>query len=104
VCSASAPCFGQGAQPAAPCGSNDACRAASPTVEALAPPTPSVGGGNVPAPETRVGIPRRATRAELLAKTLRVCRKRHRGHRRRCEAAARRKFGRVHTGRNGKRA
>lgn len=94
------PCPAQGGNSTAPpCASAETCRSKAPLgIYAAVPPVtvgPPVGAGLVhaQAPVPRLG------RKQLLSRALRVCRRKRRQSRRRCEALARRRYGLNHTAR-----
>ena len=95
VCSVSVPCPSYPAEPA-PCSEGESCKAPpSPQPELFgAPPSATFNGiGNAPSMRTGVkGKGRPLSRAQRLARALRVCRRKH-GHRRvECERQARRRY------------
>lgn len=93
VCSASAPCLQQALSPT-PCSSGDACKAPpTPQPSSFGPPASATfsGQGNVIAPSFKPVKPRSvATRAQKLARALRLCRRRHSHHKRKLAACKRR--------------
>ena len=66
--------------------------ATPPTPSPSSSPTLSAPGGNPPAPAPRKSK-RTVTRAQMLAKALKTCKPKRKAARKRCEAAARRRFG-----------
>jgi hypothetical protein len=87
--------FPEPSAPVAGC-SGDGCQGAQAPAPAFDAPSSSsfTGAGNPSSIQSSVSKP--ASRGQLLAKALRVCRKKHaRGRRRRCEADARHRYGRA---------
>jgi hypothetical protein len=87
--------FPEPSAPVAGC-SGDSCQGAQASAPAFDAPSSSsfTGAGNPPSAPTMSTKP--ASRASLLARALKVCRKKHsRGRRRRCEADARHRYGRA---------
>ncbi len=102
-CTSSAPCLPVSVQPP-PCQTESSCRAAPTPQPALygAPASATFSGtGNVipeTTPETRGKAAKPTVRARKLAAALSVCRRKHRGRRRRvCERAAHAKYADVKT-------
>jgi hypothetical protein len=96
VCSASSPCF-TAAAVSPICTTADACRAASspqPTIFGAPPSSTFSGPGNIaPAVATSVARSKPLTRAQKLAKALKVCKKNKPKHKRAvCEARARKRY------------
>jgi len=96
VCSSLAPCAGP--PPAAPVACEDltSCRAEGPPTALVASPSATVaGGGNIVQPPAVKA--KRLTRAQLLARALRRCAKKHGKKRRKvCRARARKRYGKTH--------
>jgi hypothetical protein len=93
VCSATVPCSVAAVEQAAPCADADSCKAAAVPPATFVPPTSQVFGGEELAVRPLVTRPP-LTRAQKLARALRVCRREHpRRRRRACGAAARHAFG-----------
>jgi DNA-binding beta-propeller fold protein YncE len=99
VCSPGAPCPAPSVTPAVACDELSSCRPASAPAVSL-PTPPTLGSGNV-APAAPTVAKKRLTRAQLLAKALRQCKKKRNGKRRRaCIARAKRRYGAKHATRH----
>jgi hypothetical protein len=98
-CTETSKCFEPSAPRSASCNSEESCKqGASPTPSFNAPTsTASSGNGNVVATQLALGVKtttKPPTRAQLLAKALKVCRKKGNRHKRAtCEKQARKKYG-----------
>ena len=114
VCTSASPCVGSQAPPAPPCETSRACNPQStspPSFGSAASMSPA-GTGNlaqVQTPGSTTPKPKPLTRAQLLAKALKLCRKGKNRHKRgACERQARRRYGprskakRVHTVKKGR--
>jgi hypothetical protein len=94
-CSPSLPCPSGSSSPVVACTSAEACRPGTGSnagVFGLLASTTLQGGGNVVHP---VVVAKAPTKAQLLAKALKICKQRLKGHKRKrqaCEAQARRKY------------
>jgi hypothetical protein len=100
VCSPGAPCPApSGTSGAVPCDELSSCRpAGAPAASAPAPPT--LGKGNV-TPANPTVVKKRLTRAQLLARALRSCKKkRNVKHRKACIRRAKRRYGAKHATRH----
>jgi hypothetical protein len=102
VCTSQSPCSPQATTFPPPCVTTDSCRAASPPQPLIFGPPPSAtfnGAGNAPPPSAPAAKPSskpvaKPTRAQLLAKALSACRKKHnRAKRLSCEKQARKRYG-----------
>jgi hypothetical protein len=96
-CSATSPCFTPPSSPPPPCSTPESCRP-SPTLlpSIFGPPasaTPSGVGNLAAAPAAPKPAAKRLTRAQLLAKALKACKKKRGAKRRACRANALRKYG-----------
>jgi hypothetical protein len=96
ACSSESPCVSQSTSTVQACESTESCRGTGGTPEGIVSASPAIalGSGNI-APAAAKPTVRPPTRAQLLAKALRVCRKQHgKGKRRKaCEARARHRYG-----------
>jgi hypothetical protein len=97
VCSAAVPCTTAAVSPPA-CTTADSCRTAAPPQPTIfgAPPSATFSGaGNLTrtsAPPKSVATPKSLTRAQKLAKALKVCERGPKRKRQACESAARKKY------------
>jgi hypothetical protein len=97
ICTSAEPCIPRPAAALPPC-SGEACHG-TPAAATPTPATPTAsfnGPGNPLPPASPAAVPSHAkapTRAQLLAKALKSCRRKHNAHKRRsCEAAARKHY------------
>jgi hypothetical protein len=94
VCSAASPCLTPAGSEGLACNSADSCRAAPTGQPGLppAPPTLATGpSGNLPPAPARLVKP--STRAQLLAKALKACKKKNKKKRAACRAQAKKRYG-----------
>jgi hypothetical protein len=92
VCSSGAPCALQASPAPMSCEDLASCRAEGPPVVLPGVSSAQVGSGNVVARPAAKPL----TRSQLLAKALRICRKKRGAHRKVCEARAHKRYGGGH--------
>jgi DNA-binding beta-propeller fold protein YncE len=108
VCQQGSPCLGAPAEGSVPCETEVKCKGAAPELRSVVPPasmTASASGnvarvGTLPSKEAAKPktAPKKLTKAQLLAKALKACRSKYKGHgkskqRAKCEARARKQYG-----------
>jgi hypothetical protein len=96
VCTTSAPCQGPATSTPEPCNEVASCRQAPPPQPAIfGPPATATSNsaGNVVPGAPAKPVVRPLTRAQKLAKALKTCRKKHGKAKRKCEAQAKKRYG-----------